>query len=221
MIKIHTTLAAACAALTLAAAPSVRAQEAPPGEATEAALDAIEPLMAELVEKLRPLAESLGVTLPELMRDLGPMMRSAFPAPAADLEGWAFGMNFRDSNAVNGDGSATEGRQPILADAQACAARYPDGGPVVHFRRIRREGMPGHQCVLRTYDGTMGMIISETYAEGADRHVNATYNAAASTNDAEVTRALLEPAVDANIALAVRLADLALEATIRKVPGAD
>lgn len=217
MTKPRTLIAASCAALALAAAPAARAQDPAPVSATDAGLDAVEPIISELVEKLRPLAASAGIELPDLMQDVGPLMRTAFPSPPDDLEDWAFGLNFENSDSATDNGSATEGRQEILADAQACAARYPNAGQVVHFRRIRRQGMTGHQCALLTYDGPMGVLISESYAEGADRHMSASYDAAASTHDAETTRALLEPAVEANIALAITLSELALDAAIRKV----
>lgn len=217
MTKPRTLIAASCAALALAAAPAARAQDPAPVSDNEAGLDAVEPIISELVEKLRPLAASAGIELPDLMQNLGPLMRAAFPSPADDLEGWAFGLNFENSDSATDNGSATDGRQEILADAQACAARYPNAGQVVHFRRIRRQGMTGHQCALLTYDGPMGVLISESYAEGADRHMSASYDAAASTHAVETTRALLEPAVEANIALAITLSELALDAAIRKV----
>lgn len=219
MTNAKTIIAASLAALALAlaAAPAARAQDPAPVPSGDAGLEAIEPIMNELVEKLRPLAASAGIELPDLMQNLGPLMRVAVPTPPDDLEDWAFGLNFENSESATDNGSATEGRQDILADAQACATRYPNAGQVVHFRRIGRQGMTGYQCALLTYDGPMGVLISETYAEGADRHMSASYDAAASTHDVETTRALLEPVIEANIALSVTLAELALDAAIRKV----
>ena len=218
MIRIHTTLVAACAVLALSAASQARAQDAV-GDA-EAALDSLPAIMAEMTDKLRPLAESIGVDVSDLMREMEPMMRAAFPTPPDGDANWAYSFRFENKNSVTDSGTVTEGRRTVLADAQACAALYPLGGPVVHFRRIHRDGMTGHQCVMRTYDGAMGILISETYAEGPDRHMTASYVAAASVeNDPDAGRALFEPVLDTNVGLAVELADLAVESAVKAVPG--
>ena len=218
MIRIHATLAAACAVLSLSAASQARAQEAV-GETREA-LESMPGLIAQMTDKLRPLAESVGVDVSDLMREMEPMMRAAFPTPPEGDANWAYSFRFENKNSVTDSGTATEGRQTVLADAQACAALYPLAGPVVHFRRIHRDGLVGHQCVMRTYEDSMGVLISETYAEGADRHMSASYAAAASVeNDADAARALFEPVVDTNIGLAVELADLALESAVKAVAG--
>lgn len=218
MIKIHTTLAAVCAVLTLSAASQARAQDSA-GEVREA-LESMPALIAQMTDKLRPLAESVGVDISDLMREMEPMMRAAFPTPPEGDAHWAYSFQFQNDNSVTDGGSPTEGRQTVLADAQTCAALYPLAGPVVHFRRIHRDGLVGHQCIMRTYDGSMGILISETYAEGPDRHMSASYAAAASVeNDPDAARALFEPVVDTNIGLAVELADLAVESAVRAVPG--
>jgi len=218
MTRIHTTLAAACAVFSLSAALPARAQDA--AAETREVLDSLPGLIAEMTDKLRPLAESVGVDISDLMGEMEPMMRAVFPTPPEDEANWAYSFGFENKNSVTDSGSATEGRQTVLADAQACAALYPRGGPVVHFRRIHRDGLTGHQCVMRTYDGSAAVLLSETYAEGADRHMSANYAAAVSVEgDAEAARALFEPVLDANISLAVELADLAVEAAVRAVPG--
>jgi hypothetical protein len=218
MVKIHTALAAACAALALSAASQARAQDA--AEETREVLDSMPALMAQMTDKLRPLADAVGVDISDLMRGMEPMMRAAFPTPPEGDANWAYSFSFQNDNSVTDSGTATEGRQTVLADAQACAALYPLGGPVVHFRRIHRDGLIGHQCIMRTYDGSAGVLISETYAEGADRHMSASYAAAASVEgDSDAARALFEPVLDTNIGLAVELADLALESAIRAVAG--
>lgn len=218
MIRIHATLAAACAVLSLSAASQARAQDAV-GETREA-LESMPGLIAQMTDKLRPLAESVGVDVSDLMREMEPMMRAAFPTPPEGDANWAYSFRFENKNSVTDSGTATDGRQTVLADAQACAALYPLAGPVVHFRRIHRDGLVGHQCVMRTYEDSMGVLISETYAEGADRHMSASYAAAASVeNDADAARALFEPVVDTNIGLAVELADLALESAVKAVAG--
>lgn len=222
MIKIQTTLAAAGSILALLAASHAQAQTpatSPVAEA-EAALDEIPAILAEMAVKLQPLADSIGVDMSDLMREMEPIMRAAFPTPPEGEESWAYSLKFENKNSVTDSGDATEGRQTVLADAQSCAALYPLGGPVVHFRRIHRDGLVGHQCVMRTYDGAMGILISETYAEGADRHMTASYVAGGSVeDDADAARALFEPVLDSNVSLAVELADLALEAAIKAVPG--
>lgn len=218
MIKIHASLAAACAVLALSAASQARAQDA--AEETREALESMPALIAQMTEKLRPLAESVGVDISDLMREMEPMMRAAFPTPPEGDAHWAYSFRFQNDNSVTDSGSPTEGRQTVLADAQACAALYPLGGPVVHFRRIHRDGLVGHQCIMRTYEDSMGVLISETYAEGPDRHMSASYAAAGSVeDDPDAARALFDSVLDPNIGLAVELADLALESAIRAVPG--
>ena len=218
MTRIHTMLAAACAVLTLSAASQARAQDA--AEETREVLESMPALMAEMTDKLRPLADSIGVDISDLMREMEPMMRAAFPTPPDGDASWAYSFRFQNHNSVTDSGSATEGRQTVLADAQACAALYPLGGQVVHFRRIHRDGLIGHQCIMRTYEDSMGILISETYAEGPDRHMSARYVAAGSVEDGpDAASALFEPVLDTNIGLAVELADLALESAIRAVPG--
>lgn len=218
MIKIHATLAAACAILALSTASQARAQDAV-GETREA-LESMPALIAQMTDKLRPLAESAGVDISDLMREMEPMMRAAFPTPPEGDANWAYSFRFESKNSVTDSGTATEGRQTVLADAQACAALYPLAGPVVHFRRIHRDGLVGHQCVMRTYEDSTGVLISETYAEGPDRHMSASYAAAASVeDDPDAARALFEPVVDTNVGLAVELADLALESAVKAVAG--
>lgn len=218
MTKVHTLLAAACVVLALSGASQARAQDTAGDR--QAALDSIPALMAQMTDQLRPLADSIGVDLSDLMREMEPMMRAAFPAPPADGESWAYSFRFQNDTVVTDSGVTTEGRQTVLADAQACAALYPLGGPVVYFRRINRDGLVGHQCVMRIYEESMGVLMSETYAEGGDRHMSASYMAAGTVaDDPDAARALFEPVLDSNIGLAVELADLALESAVRAVPG--
>jgi hypothetical protein len=75
---------------------------------------------------------------------------------------------------------------------------------------------------MRSYEDSAGVLISETYAEGPDRHMSASYAAAASVeDDPDAARALFEPVLDTNIDLAVELADLALESAIKAVAGSE
>lgn len=219
MITIRTTLAAVCTVLAFSAASQAGAQTPEPSPAV-GTLEEIPTLVAELSAKLLPLAESIGIDVSDLTRQLEPMMRGAFPTPPGGDAKWAYSFTFDNSTVVTDSGAVPEGRKTVLADAQACAALYPLAGPVVHFRRIHRDGLTGHQCILRTYEDSMGVLISETYAEGADRHMSASYVAAGSVeNDPDAANALFEPVVDTNIGLAVELADLALESAIRAIPG--
>jgi hypothetical protein len=218
MTNRHTFLVAACAILALSAASDARAQSAPSVTETGADLDALSAILGEMTVRLEPLAGSLGLEVTDLMREVEPMVRAALPTPPAGDAKWAYSFDFRNDTVVTSGGSATGERQAILADAEACAARYPLAGPVVHFRRIRRDGLVGHQCVLMTYEDSMGLLISETYAEGPDRHMAARYSAAATLEDgSDAARALFEPVLDSNIDLAVELADLALESAVRAV----
>jgi hypothetical protein len=199
----------------LSAAPAV-AQEAEPSVADEMA-----PMLGQLFERMRPLADSVGVGMPVLTAQFEPLIRAAVPAtpPGAAGDNWAFDMSFSNRTAVTDDGSAPDGRQPVYASAQACAAAFTDGA-VVHFRRIREGGLVGHQCILTFQDGEMGMLLSETYAEAPDRFVTASYRAGASvTDDPAAMRAAVDPVLEANVALAEAFADLALEAGIKAKVG--
>ena len=81
-------------------------------------------------------------------------------------------------------------------------------------------GLIGHQCVIRTHEDSRGVLISETYAEGANRHMSASYAAEGTVeDDADAARALFEPVLDPNIGLAVELADVALGSAIKAVAG--
>lgn len=214
MKPVHVVLTAAL----LAAATPAAAQDVP--EITpENVAEQIGPLLAQLHEKLRPLADAVGIEFPDLTARLDPLIRAAVPPPPPpEVKNWAFGMNFNNTSTISDAEGGPEGRKPVFDDAGDCLAAYPDDGVVVHFRRIRVGGMRGHQCVFARYDGDMGGLRSRTYAEGIDRFVVAEYDAAATVeDDAQGVRDLTEPVVETNVALAVALADLAVDAGIKDV----
>ena len=205
----HLTIALAVAA-GLASADPVAAQE-PTAEPPLA--DQISDISRQLLDKLRPLAQALGVSFPDVRDRMEPLIRAAVPTPPPAGADWTFDMSFDNTTSVTGDGAAPEeGRQSVFNDAQACIARFPDRGPVVHFRRIRQGGLRGHQCVLAGVAGDEAVLFSETYVEGPDRHLTARYTAAATVaGDAAATLALVDPVVETNIALAAALAQLSLD----------
>ncbi|WP_333591397.1 hypothetical protein [Brevundimonas sp.] len=205
----HLTIALALAA-GLASADPAAAQE-PTAEPPLA--DQISDISRQLLDKLRPLAQALGVSFPDVRDRMEPLIRAAVPTPPPAGADWAFDMSFDNTTSVTGDGAAPEeGRQSVFNDAQACIARFPDRGPVVHFRRIRQGGLRGHQCVLAGVAGDEAVLFSETYVEGPDRHLTARYTAAATVaGDAAATLALVDPVVETNIALAAAIAQLSLD----------
>lgn len=215
---------AAIAVALLTAATPAAAQDVP-DITPENVAEQIGPLLAQLHEKLQPLAQAVGIEFPDLTARLDPLIRAAVPPPPPpEVKNWAFGMNFNNTTTTSNAKGGPDDRKTVFDDAQDCVDAYPDQGVVVHFRRIRTGGLRGHQCVFAAYDGDLGGLRSRTYAEGADRHVVADYDAVATVeNDPQAVRALTEPVVETNVALAVALADLAVEAGIREVvrPRAD
>lgn len=205
----HLTIVLALAA-GLASADPVSAQE-PTAEPPLA--DQVSDIARQMQDRLRPLAQALDVPFPDVRERMEPLIRAAVPAPPPGDADWAFDMSFDNTTSVTDNGAAPEeGRQSVFNDAQACIVRFPDRGPVVHFRRIRQEGLRGHQCVLAKVEGDAAVLFSETYVEGPDRHLTARYTAAATVaGDAAATLALVDPVVETNIALAAALAQLSLD----------
>lgn len=208
--------AAACLMLTFAGSPS----PAQDGSADTFA-EAIPQMMAKLHLELGPVATATGIAEAELFTRIDPLLLAIFPEePATD--DWAFNMDFNNTTSVTNNGGATDGRQPVLADAAACAAAWPDAGAVIDFRRIEAGGIVGHQCTQVVYAGVAGTLLSRTYAEGSDRHITSSYITVLDIeSDPEAARAVLAPMEPANVALARELADLAVEAGLRAVPVGD
>jgi hypothetical protein len=207
------TIALALAA-GFALAGSAAAQEPAQDPAPEPPLaDQVSDIARRLQDKLRPLAEALGVPFPDVRARLDPLIRAAVPTPPPGGADWAFDMSFDNTTSVTDSGAAPEeGRRSVFNDAQACIARFPDGGPVVHFRRIRQGGLRGHQCVMAKVEGDAAVLVSETYVEGPDRHLNARYTAAAVVaGDPAATLAAVDPVVETNIALAEAIAQLSID----------
>ena len=205
----HLTIALALTA-GLASVDPVSAQE-PTAEPPLA--DQVSDIARQMQDRLRPLAQALDVPFPDVRERMDPLIRAAVPAPPPGDADWAFDMSFDNTTSVTDNSAAPEeGRQSVFNDAQACIARFPDRGPVVHFRRIRQGDLRGHQCVLAKVEGDAAVLISETYVEGPDRHLTARYTAAATVaGDAAATLALVDPVVETNIALAAALAQLSLD----------
>lgn len=207
-MRLHRSSLALAAGSLLLAGPAA-AQQADRGQDLR---DEVSEVAAQLQAKLRPLAEALGVPFPDVQARMDPLIRAAVPTPPAGGEDWAFDMSFESKTSVTDDGSApAEGRRAVFNDAQACIARYPEQGPVVHFRRIRQGSLRGHQCVLATVKDDSATLLSETYVEGPDRHMASHYAAVASVEgDAVATLAAVDPVVETNIALAWAIAELSL-----------
>jgi hypothetical protein len=176
--------------------------------------DQVSEIAAQVQARLLPLAQALDVSLPDVREQMDPLIRAAVPAEEPDAENWAFDMNFEVVVSVTDNGEApADNRETVFNDAQACMVRYPEGGPVVHFRRIRLDGLRGHQCVLAGFEGDHAVLTSHTYVEGPDRHMNALYVATAEVeDDPAALLALVDPVVESNIALASAIADLGVAA---------
>lgn len=209
----HLTIALALAAGLASAGPAAAQEPAQDPAAEPALADQVSDIARRLQDKLRPLAEALDVPFPDVRARLDPLIRAAVPAPPPGGADWAFDMSFDNTTSVTDNGAAPEdGRQSVFNDAQACIARFPDRGPVVHFRRIRQGDLRGHQCVTAKVEGDAAVLVSETYVEGSDRHLNARYTAAAVVaGDPAATLALVDPVVETNIALAETIAQLSID----------
>ena len=209
----HLTIAL-CLSAGLALAGPVAAQEPAQQPSAEPPLaDQVSDIARQMQDKLRPLAEAVGVPFPDVRDRMDPLIRAAVPVPPAGDADWAFDMSFDNTTSVTDSGAAPEdGRQSVFNDAQACIARFPDGGPVVHFRRIRQGSLRGHQCVMAKVRDDTAVLISETYVQGPDRHLTARYTAAATVaGDPAATLALVDPVVETNITLAETLAQLGID----------
>ena len=207
----HLTIALALSAgLASASGASALAQE-PSAEPPLA--DQVSDIARQMQDKLRPLAEAVGAPFPDVRDRMDPLIRAAVPTPPPGDADWAFDMSFDNTTSVADDAAAPEtGRQSVFNDAQACIARFPGGGPVVRFRRIRQGELRGHQCVLASVKGDQAVLTSETYVEGPDRHLMARYTAAAVVDgDPAATLALVDPVVESNIALAEAIAQLGID----------
>lgn len=205
----------------LALSPPALAQSAGEPSPTEKRAQAI----ASLMDQLRPLAAGAGLEFPDLAARVEPLVGAAIPMPPSSDVDWAFDITFDSKNTVAAAGSSPGGRQTLLNDAQGCRIVAPEGGPVVHtvhFRRIQIGELDGHQCVMAGFHGETWVMVSYAYAEGSDRHLTAEYGAAGTImNDPEAVRAWVEPVRDANIALAVALTDIAVDAGLRAEFGND
>lgn len=179
----------------------------------------IEQAIASMMDQLRPLASGAGLEFPDLAARIEPLVRAAMPVPPSGGVDWAFDITFDSKNTVNQTGVTAAARRTVLRDAQGCTVAAPEGEPAlhtVHFRRIETRGLIGHQCVTAGFHGETWVLVSYTYAEGSDRHLTAEYSAAGTImNEPESVRDWVEPVEDANIALALALADIAVDAGLR------
>lgn len=201
-------------ALALSAGLALTGPAAAQSTAEPPLVDEVSDIARQLQDKLQILAAAVDIPFPDVRDRMDPLIRAAVPAEPEGAADWAWDMSFDNTNSVTDNGEApTEGRQSVFNDAQACMARFPNGGPVVHFRRIREGNLRGHQCVMASVKGDTATLISETYVEGPDRHMTSRYGAGATVEgDPAATLALVDPVVETNIALAGAIADVSIAA---------
>lgn len=177
-------------------------------------------ITAELVEKLSLLNEALETDSPQFPTAvLSQALAAAMPVlPVGDERPWGttFAFDF-ESEVTTGALEADEEGQTVLTDARGCT-REGSTARIVHFTRFTRGAVRGHSCIMES--GEEAALYSETYAEGPDRRLTASYGVAMSvSSEPDEARRRLDARLDQNIALAGILADYALEVFIRREAG--
>jgi hypothetical protein len=214
LMTIRLAVLTACGLLALT--PAANAQSAGEQNSRQELHEELSEGLAQLLERLRPLALDVGMDFADLSARLNPLLRAAIPFQTPGEGDWAFDMDFSHKVFSDDDGAQAEGRKTVFNDAQACIAASPSGGAIVHFRRIATGALNGHQCVTASVSGATWVLLSNTYAESPDRHLIAEYSATATIeDDAAAVQAWAGSVTDANIALAVAMADLAVEAGLK------
>lgn len=175
----------------------------------------------DLMEQLNALAAQLGVeALPPVDWDrfLNDFSAALPMMPEGDERDWGSSVDFEfkttqiTTNGAPGELDADdEDAQEIIGDAAGCISDQPNAR-VVHFRRIRQDDLRGHQCVFTLETDTdVWVLYSRTYAEGHGRRLSAKYGVAVSVEeDIAAARALGEPKIEAQVAVASSIANYAL-----------
>lgn len=242
-MAIHKSMVLALAAATglfLANSPSVRAQDAPATPAASAQqtmaddLTELRTQLPALMDQLNTLATQLGVEeLPPVDWDrfLSDFLAAMPMLAEGDGRDWASSADFDfttttvTTNDAPGELEPEADGQIVLGDASGCTVDHP-GAQVVHFRRIRQDDIRGHQCVIVLEPETETWVLySRTFAEGHGRRLVAKYGVAVSAEGSgDLARALGEPKIEAQVAVASSIANYALglmdRAPAASVPGA-
>jgi len=201
----------------LLTAGSATAQEAASvlDNATEAAL--------AVVDKIDALAGAMGVTRPLLPREtLSAALAGALPDLPADdprVRSTTFGFDIRTT--VTSE-ALDDAEQAPMTDAADCAlAEFAEPVEVVRFRRIARDGLTGHECVITLMlDGVWGLR-SSLLVEGPDRRLSLGWAVATTVQgEPQTARALGEAKVPALVALSESLGDYGVGILLEAETGA-
>lgn len=211
---------ALCAAALLCAAPSdLRAATQEPSSADaqfSADMAELRQVFPGLIEQLNALAAANGIA------ELPPMDWDGFLTDFADAVprlhedderdwGWSVHFEFRTTAISSGELEADPDIPAVVGEASGCLA---DGavGEILHFRRIRNATVGGHHCVIGTTTAEGDWILnSVVVAEGHGRRLLSVYRAVAVVEgEAGQARALAEPRIEAQIAVAGTLAEYAM-----------
>ena len=179
-------------------------------------------MAAEFVEKLNLLGDALGIDTPLFPAEaLTEALEAAIPTLSGNDEpDWESTVSFDFKTDLSTDSlDPDEQGRRVLTDARNCSA-VGESVEVVHFARFTRGGVRGHRCVIMARVNQSWALMSQTFAEGPDRRLTATYGVATSVKDEpETARRLLEERLDQNVVLAGILADYALEMFLGREAG--
>lgn len=221
-LKVLGTAAAMALAL---AAGSAAAQDVPsladaPDVSMEEQIAELRTMVPQLMNQLNELGETMGIeALPPVDWD---RFLTAFAAamptlPEDDERSWASGVNFRfDTHNETNPSEDDEPAPAIVGEASGCMAGVDTRGQpaeVLHFRRIRTEDVTGHHCVVGIQGEEDGawVLASTTVARGHGRRLVSTYNMAVVVeSDLAQSRAMAEPKIEAQVAVAASIADYAM-----------
>lgn len=203
-------LAAALAfALAGAAITDASAQEVGSGPA-EATPEEIAQIVAQLLRQIQPFAEQYGIVgfddeLRTVFQTYVPASLITIPADKHDDPTflWAGGMNFNAGHDVPADGAlGADPEHELYGDALECS-RANGNHSVAHFRRISEGGMAGHVCTLGYQEEDKAILLTRTVVEGGGRRAWSNFTGFARVEgDPAAARALLEPVIGGNVALA-------------------
>lgn len=227
-MRIKSRLKQAIATCALAAGLGLAVPALAQDPANESAASSQADDLAELREQIPALMEQLNVLATQLgVEELPPVdwdrflndFSAALPMmPEGDERAWGSAVDFEfKTTSVTTNGAAgeldgdDEDAQAIIGDAAGCIRDEPNAR-VVHFRRIRQEDLRGHQCVFTAETDTdVWVLYSRTYAEGHGRRLTARYGVAVAVEeDIAAARALGEPKIEAQVAVASSIANYAL-----------
>jgi len=201
--------AALVIALAGAAAPGANAQEVGSGPA-HGSPEEMAAIFSEFTRQLEAFARENN--LPTFNAEAQSVFETYVPAslvviPSDKAEDptyfWASGLRFDSGYDVPADGPlAADPEHELYGDALECS-RANGNYSVAYFRRIRESGMIGHVCTLGYQEGDKAILRTRTVFQGGGRRAWRNFEARARVEgDPAAARALLEPVIEGNVALA-------------------